>query len=185
MNVLVVYGSARGGTADIAEAVGHALIARGCAADVHRAESMWPATGYDAVVVGGALYASRWHRAARRFVQRRASDLRKRPVWFFSSGPLDDSASKAEIPPTRQVSRLMELVGARGHMTFGGRLLPGTHGLLARAIATTRNGDWRDMDHVRSWAAGIADVLHAERPATPSAGHPATGQSAAARAEAS
>ncbi len=39
-------------------------------------------------------------------------------VWFFSSGPLDDSAERQEIPPMESVRKLMARVGARGHCTF-------------------------------------------------------------------
>ena len=122
------------------------------------------ATGFDAVVVGGALYANRWHRAARRFVTRREKDLRSVPVWFFSSGPLDDSADRQVIPPTRQVEILMERVGAQGHVTFGGRLLPGARGFPASAMAKKRAGDWRRPDRIRSWAIDIARALPTARP---------------------
>ena len=42
------------------------------------------------MIVGGALYAFRWHKDARRFVKRHADELAGRPTYFFSSGPLDD-----------------------------------------------------------------------------------------------
>jgi menaquinone-dependent protoporphyrinogen oxidase len=38
---------------------------------------------YDAVMVGGALYANRWHRDARRYVARHVDALRRVPVWCF------------------------------------------------------------------------------------------------------
>ena len=84
---------------------------------------------YDAVVVGGALYSSRWHRQARQFVRQHAGELRQRPTFFFSSGPLDDWPGRSVIPPVRQVKALMNRVGARDHVTFGGRLAPDAAGL--------------------------------------------------------
>jgi Flavodoxin domain len=78
--------------------------------------------GIDAVAGAGALYANRWHRDARRFVRRNTAALRELPVWLVSSGPLSDSAEHQEIPPARQVAKLAKRVGARGHVTFGGRL---------------------------------------------------------------
>jgi len=112
--------------------------------------------GYDAVIVGGALYAFRWHRSARRFVTRHAKELRQRPTYFFSSGPLDDSATQKEIPPVKGVKSLMDQIGARGHVTFGGRLLPDAKGFPARAMAKKYAGDWRDAGPVRTWAASVA-----------------------------
>jgi len=115
--------------------------------------------GYDLVVVGGALYSARWHRDARRFVRRHASELRQRPVYFFSSGPLDDSASQRDLPPVKGVQALMDKVGARGHATFGGRLAPDVKGFPASAMAKKQSGDWRNPQQVRAWTATIAAQL--------------------------
>ena len=71
--------------------------------------------GDDAVIVGGALYAFRWHKASRRFVRRHAAEIRRRPAYFFSSGPLDDSASRTDIPPVKGVQALMEKTGVRAN----------------------------------------------------------------------
>jgi menaquinone-dependent protoporphyrinogen oxidase len=121
---------------------------------------------HEAVVVGGALYASRWHRTAKRFVKRHAGELRERPVFFFSSGPLDDSATQEDIPPVEGVRALMEQVGARGHVTFGGRLSPDAKGFPASAMAKNRAGDWRDPVQVRAWARSIAAIIRTEVPHT-------------------
>jgi menaquinone-dependent protoporphyrinogen oxidase len=86
-------------------------------------------------------------------------DLRRRPVYFFSSGPLDHSANQTEIPPVEGVKKLMGEIGARGHVTFGGRLAPDARGFPASAMAKKNAGDWRDEGHVRTWAHEIAQAL--------------------------
>lgn len=159
MRVLVVYGSKRGGTEGIAETIADELTRQGVDADVRPAEAARSLDGYDAVVVGGALYATIWHKAARRFVRRHARELRDRPVWFFSSGPLDDSATESEIPPIKSVKRFMDRVGAQGHMTFGGRLAPDAEGFIAHSMAKEHAGDWRDEAQIRAWADAIAAAL--------------------------
>lgn len=73
------------------------------------------------------------------------------PVYFFSSGPLDDLASRTEIPPVAGVKALMTRVGTRGHATFGGRLAPGAKGFPATQMAQKLSGDWRDPCHVDAW----------------------------------
>jgi menaquinone-dependent protoporphyrinogen oxidase len=163
MRVLVTYGTKMGGTAGIAEMVGDALAAEGLQVHVRSASERADIGAYDAVIVGGALYNHRWHRHARRFVKRHAELLRTRPVWLFSSGPLDDSAATGEIEPIAQVQRLLGRVGARGHVTFGGRLAPDAKGFPASSMAKTRAGDWRDPERIRSWAATVAQEL--SRPA--------------------
>jgi hypothetical protein len=51
----------------------------------------------------------------------------------------------------RFVRKAMDRIGARGHMTFGGRMLQERRGLPV--------GDWRDADQVRDWAKRIDEEL--------------------------
>lgn len=157
--VLVAYGSRRGGTAEIAMWIGAELRKAGLHADVRAAGAVRDLAAYHAVVLGGALYGRRWHRDARRFARRHGGALRDRPVWLFSSGPLGRSAETVEIPPVRGVRRLAERIGARGHTTFGGRLVQDTRGFIASRMAARSAGDYRDRRQVREWARGIAAEL--------------------------
>jgi menaquinone-dependent protoporphyrinogen oxidase len=162
MRVLVTYGSSRGGTEGLAEMVADGLRDFGLDVEVLPPKRVRYISGYDAVVVGGAVYAFRWHRAARKFVRKHAGALRRRPTYFFSSGPLDDSAAINNLAPVPGVKALMERVGARGHATFGGRLSPDAKGLPASAMAKTLSGDWRDPAQVRAWALQVAQELMGE-----------------------
>src|SRR6266536_3613757 len=106
--VLVAYGSKGGGTAGIAETLGAALREDGLSVDVRPAAEVRDVSGYDAVVLGGAVYAARWHPEARKFARRHGRALRGRPVWLFSSGPLDRSAEAGEIAPVRSAAQAAE-----------------------------------------------------------------------------
>jgi menaquinone-dependent protoporphyrinogen oxidase len=161
MVILVAYASKRGGTKGLADMVADGLRAEGFTVEVEPAGTLWRVDQFDAVVVGGALYAGRWNKDARRFVKEYAHDLANRPTYLFSSGPLDDSATEHEIPPVRGVESLMRKIGARGHATFGGRLEPDATGFAASAMAKNHAGDWRDPAQVRAWAHQIADELRA------------------------
>ena len=165
MRVLVIHGSKRGGTTGLAEMVADALREHGIESHVRAAEHRRrDLATYDAVVVGGGLYAGRWHRDARRFVKRHASELAEMPVWMFSSGPLDYSAEEQDIPPVPQVAAAMELVGARGHTTFGGYLAPDARGFPASAMARRSAGDWRSLEQVRKWVEEISGALYGGLP---------------------
>ncbi len=166
MRVLVTYGSTRGGTQGLAQMVADGLREMDCTVEVHPAGEVRGVDDYDAVIVGGALYAFRWHRAARHFVRRNTAGLRQRPVYFFSSGPLDDSAVTGDIPPVKGVAELMSRVGARGHVTFGGRLSQYARGFPASAMAKRLAGDWRDAGQVRTWAHTVAAQLREDAPLT-------------------
>jgi len=158
--VLVAYGSRNGGTAGIAEVVAATLREDGIDAEAHEAAAVRDLRGYDAVVLGGALYNRQWNRDARRFGRRHGSALRERPVWLFSSGPLDTAGAASDPPPVPTVAALAGHIGARGHHTFGGRLDERAKGWIARAMVRNgRGGDFRDMAGGRAWTRAIADAL--------------------------
>ncbi|MFZ5446846.1 MAG: flavodoxin domain-containing protein [Myxococcota bacterium] len=159
MRVLVTHGSNHGGTLEIAEWVATTLREAGHQVDVVDARTPEGLEGYDAVIVGGALYAFRWPWRVYRFLARHRDELVRMPVWFFSSGPLDDSA-KQEIAPVRSVARWMKRVQARGHQTFGGRLAPDAKGFIAQSlIKRGMVGDHRDFQQVRAWTIDVAEQL--------------------------
>jgi menaquinone-dependent protoporphyrinogen oxidase len=81
-------------------------------------------------------------------------------VWFFSSGPLDASASERDIPPVPGVKRAMGRLDVTEHVTFGGRLEEGAKGRVARMILRSgKGGDFRDFDAIETWAARLAREL--------------------------
>jgi len=155
MRVLITWGTKRGSTESIARAIADTLRASGVEVVPVAARDAWRVRDFDAAIIGGALYANRWHPAARRFVRQRAAELRRVPTWLFSSGPLDDSASHDDIAPVRQVDAAMALVQAQGHVTFGGRLASDADTVVAKHHA----GDWRDFERIRAWARTIAQAL--------------------------
>jgi menaquinone-dependent protoporphyrinogen oxidase len=159
MRVLVVYGSKRGGTAGLAEMVARTLRTDAVHVDLVPALAVPDLASYDAVIVGGSLYDGRWNADARRFVRRHIAELSRVPTWFFSSGPFDDSPTHRDIPPVHTVSSLMKEVGARGHVTFGGRLTPEADGFMAARLAKHHAGDWRDPVQVGAWAHQVAAEL--------------------------
>lgn len=161
MRTLVAFASKRGGTAELASMIGQELGTAGLEVQVRPARNVSDLKGYDAVLVASCLYGHRWHPEARRFVARHAAALKTMPVWLVSSGPLDASAASRRLPPIRQVERLALLVGARGEVTFGGRLAPEARGVLAGAMARRHAGDWRDPDQIRAWVATVASELGA------------------------
>ncbi len=70
-------------------------------------------------------------------------------------------SAQHDIPPVKGVQALMDKIGARGHVTFGGRLAPDAKGFPASAMAKNKAGDWRDPTHVRSWVHDITADLRA------------------------
>ncbi len=165
MRILIACGSKRGGTTGIGEMLGDALTATGADVVTVAARNAPPPTGFDAVIVGGAVYANRWHRDARRYIDEHERELRTIPTWLFSSGPLDHSADDGHLAATRDVAALGRRIGALGHTTFGGRLDAHATGFPAAQMAKTHAGDWRDPAQIRTWAEAIARALPTAKPA--------------------
>ena len=159
MKVLVAYGSKHGGTAAIADTVAQQLRADGLDVDVDRASKAGNLGGYDAVIVGGALYRNRWHHQASMFVRRHKAALRGRPTYFFSSGPLGGAFSGHNPPPVPEVRLLASRVHAREHVTFNGCLPPDAHGFMDKRVAAVLAGDYRDRDEERAWAHHVAEEI--------------------------
>lgn len=156
---LVVYGSKRGGTAGLAQMVGAELQHLGWEVVVQDAAKPAELRGVDLVVIGGALYMNRWHKAARSFARRREPALRTVPVFLFSSGPLDDTAAAGDIAAVPQVQEIARRLEVRGHMTFGGRLAADAKGFAARSMARKYAGDYRDPAQVTVWVRQIVTEL--------------------------
>jgi menaquinone-dependent protoporphyrinogen oxidase len=116
--------------------------------------------GYDAVVLGSAVYVGHWLKPARELVDRSRDALAVRPVWLFSSGPVGDPPKPEEDPV--DVAEVVAATGARDHRVFAGKLVRKQLRFGDKAIAVALrvpDGDFRDWTEIREWAAGIADVL--------------------------
>jgi menaquinone-dependent protoporphyrinogen oxidase len=155
---LVAYASKLGSTGEIAEALAVELRAAGHHADVQPVTAVRSLDGYEAVIIGSALYAAHWQRDANRFVQRHLAALQAVPVWLFSSGPLDSRLALANLPITEHAQEITGAIGAIGHRTFGGRLLADAP-VDPQVLATHAIGDFRNWDDIQAWGREIAAVL--------------------------
>ncbi|WP_240134644.1 flavodoxin domain-containing protein [Streptomyces sp. MUM 178J] len=158
--VLVAYGSKHGATAGIADEIGRTLRDDGYDTAVLPAGDVKDVSSYDAVVLGSSLYAGHWHRDARRCAKRNADALRERPVWLFSSGPVDTSADERDITPVPGAAKVMDRLHAREHKTFGGSVTEETPGWIARSIVRRgKGGDFRNPERIHAWAHHIGEAL--------------------------
>lgn len=160
MRVLVITASKHGATADIGRAIADVITSEGLEAVVSEPDRNASLEGYDALVLGSAVYAGRWMKTMKELVDRQGAEMAKRPVWLFSSGPIGDPPKPEEDPV--DVAEIMEATGARSHFVFAGKLDRKVLSFGERAIVTAfkaPDGDFRDWDEVREWAVGIAEEL--------------------------
>ena len=164
--VLVAYASRMGWTKEIAEEVGAELRSRGVEVDVLPCSADPKPDGYDAVVIGSALYVRRWDKAASTYLKQYAPVLGERSTWLFQSGPCGEGAETEQLDPPRAVAKQMKKHGLRSPRTFGGRLdVEHATGPLSRWMGKDGplSGDFRDWKLIRKWAQDIANELTTER----------------------
>jgi menaquinone-dependent protoporphyrinogen oxidase len=161
MRVLVTAASRHGGTGEIATIIGQALTDAGLETEVKPLRALDSVAGYNAVVLGSGVYVGRWLPEATEFVRRHEIELRARPVWLFSSGPIGSPEPKPDGEPA-EIAELVASIRARGHRVFAGRLDKGMLGIGERLIVGAvhaEEGDFRDPDAIGAWAREIAAQL--------------------------
>jgi menaquinone-dependent protoporphyrinogen oxidase len=167
--VLVSAASEHGSTTDIARIIGQTLADSGVAVDIVPPAAVDSIEGYDAVILGSAVYAGHWLAAARNFAIRFRDPLASLPVWLFSSGPVGDPSRKlvqSMGQDPADVLRIRRAIQVRGHRTFAGKLNPQALGVAQRAsllVFRDLSGDFRDWAAITQWADGIAADLTANR----------------------
>jgi menaquinone-dependent protoporphyrinogen oxidase len=165
LKVLVTAASMHGATAGIAQAIGQALCERGLAATVVPPEEVRTVDGYDAVIIGSAVYTGHWLDPAKDLVNRFGDGLAARPVWLFSSGPVGNPAGKlaqAMGQDPVDLAAIRAATHARDHRMFAGKLdrrhlsRPQRAALL---LFRGLGGDFRDWAAISGWANDIAAQL--------------------------
>jgi menaquinone-dependent protoporphyrinogen oxidase len=172
MRVLVAYSSKHLATAGIAERIAEQLEAAGQDAQAHPIASVGDLSGYEAFVIGSAVYLGHWQKDATEFVRRNRVALADRPTWLFSSGPLGTQPADAQgrdqrvAAEPKEIPEFREQIQPRDHRVFFGTLDPGMLGFRDRAIRTLPagrallpEGDFRDWQDIDTWATGIASEL--------------------------
>jgi menaquinone-dependent protoporphyrinogen oxidase len=164
--ILVAYASKHQATAEIAETVGDTLRQfASFTVDVQPAETIKELKGYDAVVLGSAVYAGQWQSAATEFLKGYVTELAQRPVWVFSSGPTGEGDTKEllkgwEFPEA--LKPVLEQIKPREVAVFHGKLDPSELNFFEKTIVKMVHapmGDFRDWKVIREWATRIAESL--------------------------
>jgi menaquinone-dependent protoporphyrinogen oxidase len=163
--VLVSAASRHGATAEIAQAIGQALSEQGLTVAVIPPGDVGSLDGYDAVIIGSAVYMGHWLDPAKELVNRFPDALTGRPVWLFSSGPVGEPSGKLAQSMDQDPADLpgiLEATRARDHRRFAGKLDRKHLSRPQRAslpVFRGLEGDFRDWAGIRQWADGIARQL--------------------------
>jgi len=167
--ILVAYASRAGSTAEAAEAIGQVLRDRGADVDVRSVKDLHGVTGYDALVLGSAVRVGKPLPEAVRFAATHRDALARVPVAYFI---LCDTL-KEDTPANREIARrylepLSEIKQPVSLGLFAGardlsKLHPLLRWFLMRVIRLAE-GDWRDWEQIRAWAAHLPTRLEPAKP---------------------
>jgi len=160
MRVLVAYGSKHGSTEAVARAVASTLGRTGNPVEVHSAETVDDVDGYDAVVLGGALYMGRLHRAARRFLELHREALARLPLAVFALGqqsPEHEPESRAQLQHALDRAKVAPDTIA----IFGGVIDPEQLHFPFNHMPETDGRDWKAIEE---WALAFAATVDAQEP---------------------
>jgi hypothetical protein len=138
VEILVAYATRHGATRGIADRIAAVLDARGCHATALDVDTAVDASGYDAFVVGSALYLGQWRKEAREFVRDNSTTLRARPTWLFSSGPLLDFRINGRLP-----GDAIQLPENGGEVTLEGEIRSTTP--LTKAVIWHNGKAWKEI----------------------------------------
>ncbi|TFB96256.1 flavodoxin [Cryobacterium adonitolivorans] len=175
MRVAVVCASQYGATMGIAERISAELGLAGLDVRVYdaaRPPHAEDVAGYDAFVVGSAVYMGHWLKDATTFVRRSQPTLLEHRVWLFSSGPLGpettdaDGADVRESTVPAEIADFTNTLRPVGHRVFFGAIDPEALSLGHRVIRKFPGaagkipaGDFRDWPEIEAWAREIARAL--------------------------
>jgi menaquinone-dependent protoporphyrinogen oxidase len=179
--VQVVYASRHGGTAGIAERIEDVLRRRGLEVVIVNASAHPDPAGFDAYVIGSAVYMGRWLDEGLTFIERNRATLATKPTWLFSSGPvavvkvepgedpLEPALGPADGPGSgghKRIAAVSTVIQPRDHHVFSGCYDPSDPAksfgerigrmMGAKALPAA---DFRDWIEIEKWAHGIASAL--------------------------
>lgn len=164
MRILVSTAGRHGATDTLGEEMARVFEHDGVDVDLRAPESVTQVDGYDAVIIGSAVYSDRWVPAAKALVDR-VSRSEHPPVWLFSCGPLHSSDRPVNV--TSDAAHAVSVLHAIAHRTFPGKLdceklSEGERQIFENSGAVA--GDFRDWVLVCNWAREILACLTAATP---------------------
>lgn len=169
--ILVTYASRTGSTAGVAEAIGQTLADSGIPVEVRRMQDVKDLTPYGAVVAGSAIQKAQWLPEAMQFMRTHQTALARKPFAAFLvcmtlAMPHADKYRQdvAEwLEPVRALVRPVSeglfagMLDISQAPSFSDRL----KFRLSVALGVWTEGDHRDWQAIRAWAADLKPILTA------------------------
>ncbi len=157
--ILIAYTTRYGSTQEVAETITAELRKTGLEVVLQPMQEVERLDNFDAVVLGTAIYSTRWHPDVHQFLSRHQEALKQLPAAMFALGPLSPDYS-AKLASRRQFDR--ELIHYPwlkpvAVEIFAGKIDPAKLGFFERLV--TPASDHRDWEAIRTWANALPTQL--------------------------
>ena len=166
-SILLAYATRYGSTQEVAETIAAALREAGLEVDMRPMREVKTLDHYDAVVLGAAIYNTRWHPDAHHFLSQHQATLRQRPVAIFALGPL----TKGDAPMRNSRRQLDKELAKYPWLkpvaleVFIGKIDPAKLGFFERLL--TPASDHRDWEAIHTWANSLPAQLRRDEELRP------------------
>jgi menaquinone-dependent protoporphyrinogen oxidase len=167
--ILVTYASRLGATAGVAEAIGKTLADNGAQVEVRRMEEVTDLTPYSAVVAGSAIRNKQWLPEAMQFMRTHQAALRQKPFAAFlvcmTLAMKDGEKYRPHVATWLDPVRALVKPASEG--LFAGVLDIGQISSASERLkfrvsvlfGVWKEGDHRDWNAIRDWAASLGSAL--------------------------
>ena len=166
-NILVAYATRHSSTGGIAEHIADVLCGLNHKVDLRYVENVSSIEGYDAVIVGSAIYEFNWLLVATDFIERFKLPLASMPVAYFfgCAGLKEDTEENQEgvlvfIDPvlTKYPDVVPVDIGRFGGGADFSRL-DAFEKMIMNFIGVTESEDWRDWEKIGAWAEKVSGLI--------------------------
>lgn len=167
--ILIAHASRAGSTAAVAGVIGEVLREGSAEVDVRPVTDITSLAGYDALVLGSAIWAGKPLPEALRFAATQRHALSHLPVAYFIQCDLlrDDTPQHRETA-RRYLAPLVKITHPVSVGLFAGKRDLSTMNPLIRWLLEHLfhivEGDWRDWGQIRAWATELGRQLAQAEP---------------------
>jgi menaquinone-dependent protoporphyrinogen oxidase len=161
--ILVAYASVSGSTREVAQAIAEVLAGDGVSVEVQPVNTIMSVADYGAIVLGSSIRVGKWLPEAIDFLEDYQESMAHIPVAYFTTclTMVNDTKDNrrtvlAYMEPVRHQSPEIEPVGLG---LFAGSLDPQRQLFMQ---VEGPQGDYRDWEAIRAWAAEIRPKLLAD-----------------------